>query len=691
MAITKTIEIDVDEVKAVGGLDNLNKAVAQTDKSTASLKTQIREATAELVKAQQEFGDYSQAALDAAKKVATLKDQIQEAKETSQLFDPGAKFQAATGAIAAGANAVQGYQAALGLLGVEGEAAQETLLKVQSAMALSQSLSGIADSAKDFKRLAAVAQQYTIVQKAITAGQWLWNAAQAANPIGAIVAAVVALIAAGVALTKYFMDNAEAAKQNSAAVEKNRVALENQNKTLESNSEAFDKKQKQELAMAKASGMSAEAIRKLELKLIDEKIAYEKSQRAIAMNTYEKEQNALASLRAAGADEDAIKKQTENRNEAVKQYNKQNQDVKKALDEKKDIENRHLVEIKTAETQSTKDRAKARKDAQDKARQELKDQQKKDLDEIKKIQDEAIKANDDSVLTEREKELNDLKIKNDAKLALLKKYGKDTTELEIQMMNEKNDIELKYDEQERNRKKEKEEKDKKEADEKKAKDQEKLIEDLELKKEFDNLSFEEQRALLTERENILTNDKTLTEAQRTELEKQFADARKTIAQKEAEAKEKNLQAISNLLGNAANVLGESTAAGKAAAVAQATISTYQSAVQSYNSLSGIPIVGPALGVAAAGVAVASGIMNVKKILSVKTPKGGGGGGGSVPSGGGGGAPTAPSFNVVGNAGVNQIQQTLGGEQKPIQAYVVSNNVTTAQSLDRNIINNATIG
>ena len=197
MAITKVIEIDVDELKAIGGLDNLNKAVEQTDKSTASLKTQLREATIELVNAQKEFGDYSQAALDAAKKVAGLKDQIQEAKETSALFDPGAKFAAATGAIAAGANAVQGYQAALGLLGVEGEAAQETLLKVQSAMALSQSLSGIADSAKDFKRLAAVAQQYTIVQKAVTAGQWLWNTAMAANPIGAIVAAVVALSACG--------------------------------------------------------------------------------------------------------------------------------------------------------------------------------------------------------------------------------------------------------------------------------------------------------------------------------------------------------------------------------------------------------------------------------------------------------------------------------------------------------------
>lgn len=695
MAITKVIEIDVDELKALGGLDNLNKAVQQTDKSTASLKTQIKEATIELVNAQKEFGDYSEAALNAAKKVATLKDQIQEAQETSKLFDPGAKFQAATGAIAAGANAVQGYQAALGLLGVEGEAAQETLLKVQSAMALSQSLSGIADSAKDFKRLAAVAQQYTIVQKAITAGQWLWNAAQAANPIGAIIAAVVALIAAGVALTKYFMDNSEAAKQNSAAVEKNRVALESQTKTLERNSEQFDKKQKQELAMAKASGMSAEAIRKLELKLIDEKIAYEKSQQAIAMNTYQKNLNTLASLKAAGADDEVIKKQQETTNESVKQFNKQNQDVRKALDEKKDIQNRHLVEIKTAEVSSAKENEKRRKEERDKARQELRDQQKKDLEEIKKIQQEAVKANDDSVLTEREKELNDNKIKNDAKLALLRKYGKDTTELELQILNERNDINLKFDEQERNRKKEQKEKDDKEAQDKKAKDQEKLYKDLELKKEFDKLTFEEQRNILTERETALLNDELLTEEQRTTLKQQYADARIKIDELEAQAKAKMVAAIGQTLATASELLGKNTVAGKAMAIAATTVDTLQSSMSAYKGMVAV-IPGPAGivagGVAAAG-AIATGLATVKKIVSVKVP--GGGGGGSAPSisasSTGGGVSAAPTFNVVGNAGVNQIAQTLGSQQPPIQAYVVANNVTTQQSLDRNIVSNASLG
>lgn len=82
---------------------------------------------------------------------------------------------------------------------------------------------------------------------------------------------------------------------------------------------------------------------------------------------------------------------------------------------------------------------------------------------------------------------------------------------------------------------------------------------------------------------------------------------------------------------------------------------------------------------------------VSKSKSAAAMAGVGGSGGSVgnaPSVGGGG--TAPQFNVVGNSGVNQIAQTLGSQQ-PVQAYVVANNVTTAQALDRNIIQNASMG
>jgi hypothetical protein len=97
-----------------------------------------------------------------------------------------------------------------------------------------------------------------------------------------------------------------------------------------------------------------------------------------------------------------------------------------------------------------------------------------------------------------------------------------------------------------------------------------------------------------------------------------------------------------------------------------------------------------------GISIASVLAATAKGLKGLGGGSAGGGGGAAPSGGGGGsAPTgggapAPQFNVVGNSGVNQIAQTLGAQQ-PVQAYVVASNVTTQQSLDRNIVANASLG
>ena len=93
----------------------------------------------------------------------------------------------------------------------------------------------------------------------------------------------------------------------------------------------------------------------------------------------------------------------------------------------------------------------------------------------------------------------------------------------------------------------------------------------------------------------------------------------------------------------------------------------------------------------AGIGTAANIAATAKALSAL----GGGGTPSKPAMGGGasGGGGAPQFNVVGNSGVNQLAQTLGGqsEQAPIQAFVVANDVTTAQGLNRNIVSNASLG
>jgi len=129
---------------------------------------------------------------------------------------------------------------------------------------------------------------------------------------------------------------------------------------------------------------------------------------------------------------------------------------------------------------------------------------------------------------------------------------------------------------------------------------------------------------------------------------------------------------------------------KAANIAATTIDTYTAAMAAYKSAAAVPVIGSVLAPIAAAGAVAVGLMNIKKIAASKFE---GGGTPSADTGGGGGGATAPTmsapqFNVVGQSGVNQLA-SLG--QQPVQAYVVSGQVTSQQSLDRNRLANATLG
>lgn len=175
-----------------------------------------------------------------------------------------------------------------------------------------------------------------------------------------------------------------------------------------------------------------------------------------------------------------------------------------------------------------------------------------------------------------------------------------------------------------------------------------------------------------------------------QAEKNNSDASIAIAAAEKEARLKLLGEISNGLSLAAGELGAATAEGKAAAVAAATISTYTAIAGQLQAFSKIPI--PGYAIAQAIVTGVTGLLQVKKILQVKVPEGGGSGGGSAPSMAGVSAPAAPSFNVVGAGGTNQLAQVMNNQgMPPVQAYVVASNVTSAQSLNRNIVNNATLG
>jgi hypothetical protein len=207
----------------------------------------------------------------------------------------------------------------------------------------------------------------------------------------------------------------------------------------------------------------------------------------------------------------------------------------------------------------------------------------------------------------------------------------------------------------------------------------------------DKMAFDARFAALTEQENLIKNNTVLSEEERTKALADNTKARIELTKAESEYRIAQAQEVGNALGALGDLVGKQTAAGKALGIAQALINTYIGVTEILRQKSVLPspadYIAKAINVAAT---LASGFKAVKAITSVKVP--GGGGGGNTPAGFGTAGGASPSFNVVGNSGVNALAQTIGTQtQKPLQAYVVAQNVTTAQSLNRNIIQSATLG
>jgi len=208
----------------------------------------------------------------------------------------------------------------------------------------------------------------------------------------------------------------------------------------------------------------------------------------------------------------------------------------------------------------------------------------------------------------------------------------------------------------------------------------------------------EARLALEERlaeEQKLKDEAAAADAQRRkeELEAELATA-EAIKQAKLDIAKSSLDALAALnqafTGESEEQQKKGFERSKKIQTAQALISTYESAVQAFKSLAGIPVVGPGLGAAAAAAATAAGLANVKQIQSQQyqsASAGGGGAGyssaGSSPASGAQQAPTAPTLDL----------SFLGqgaGQSQPIQAYVLAENVSNAQQANQKIQDQATL-
>jgi len=211
---------------------------------------------------------------------------------------------------------------------------------------------------------------------------------------------------------------------------------------------------------------------------------------------------------------------------------------------------------------------------------------------------------------------------------------------------------------------------------------------LEKLKEINDLEKEQEQARLqdiVDNANAGTQAKIDAQIALDQFTEQSRQADLTLDKEVKDAKIANAEAVSGAIGTLAGIAGEGTAAGKALGVASATIDTYVGANKAIAQ-------GGIAGVAQAIAIIATGLTNVKTILSTKVPKTNVGGVSVGGGGKGGGAQVqAPSFNIVGASDTNQLADAVAGQtQQPVQAFVVANDVTTAQSLENNIVEGATL-
>ena len=134
---------------------------------------------------------------------------------------------------------------------------------------------------------------------------------------------------------------------------------------------------------------------------------------------------------------------------------------------------------------------------------------------------------------------------------------------------------------------------------------------------------------------------------------------------------------------------EGSNAAKALGIANAIIATYAGAAQALNN----PLnVTPFQKAADVALVLATGFQQIRAIQQTQIPVLSVGG----ISAGGSAAPVqqlqAPDFNVVGASPINQLAEAIGGQQQqPVRAYVVAEEVTSAQELERNRIRTAALG
>ena len=622
MAVKKIIDLEVQ---------------SNADEAVGSLRTQLRLAQQEVAALSEKFGATSKEAVEAAKRAAELKDRIGDAKALTDAFNPDAKFKSLSASLSGVAGGFSAVQGAMVLMGNESEAVEKSLLKVQSAMALSQGLQALGESADSFKQLKAVAVNAMNSIKA----------AIGATGIGLLVVALGAIYT-------YWDDIKEVVSGVSEEQEKLNAETA---KDVALNKKKLDSISAQDNIL-KLQGKTEREILQIKIKQTDEaikageaqitaQIATNKAQVEIAKRNKDILEGLLklvslpitAVLKGIDLIGDAL---GENLNLSGKFFGGMAsfvfnpEEVSKKGEETLQAQRDALVKLKNDRAGYVLGIQNIDKQAADKAAEDA-------------------KANADKLLEIEKKKYENLKKEADDFFEKGRQAQEEFDKNLDNQLNKLNSLVLPEDQAVIDA-------------EKKAKELESF-----------NGTLSEKQTMLDSYYQWVNDNEMLSEEQKDFYRRQGLEREKIL-------NSQRLDLTQQTLGKLTTIFGESSKAGKAFAVAQALINTYQGITAELATKAVTPY---EIGLKVVNVAfiAKTGFDAVKKILATQTN---GSGGGASMGGMVGAAPQAqPQFNVVGNTGVNALANSIN--QQPIQAYVVAQNVTSAQSMNRNIVQSATLG
>lgn len=723
--IEKTVELNVEASQAEKALNKFGKSIESIREeefeplnfAIGELEDRLYEMASAGKAGTKEFNEMA-AEVGRMKKVIIDTDLAVDGMAQTMAQNLGG----AMGGIASGFELAQG---AMGAFGASGEAVEEALLKVQSAMAISQGIQGIKESIASFKALRTAVMSNVVVQKVL-------NVVMSMNPIGLIIAGVVALGAAIAALWspikklgQFFglvAEDAESAEEMNdrltESFERQAEAMERANQKMErimsNRKRLLDIQHKEELRQLERLGAGEEEIAELKKKQLAEQL--EAEEEGLKEKERQRQQDINSALNQIELRRKAAKKaHIEGEYELYRQINDEIEAQRKKYKELKNLDGQFNKDLEALHLEHTGNIA----DIDDAESQRRKDAYKKNLQDrlsaLRQIQDLELELMKEG----QEKELAEMNKGFDRAI-------EDTKSDENLRQSEKEKIIALYEQQ--RTQKEKEIRDKYIADEK-AKEEQAQKARLEAQKALRDAQqawADEEEAFYEEyRQNTLSKDQLEIEAVQEkyfrliELAKQYGLDTVELERKQAEEieainaasvdnqkeKDKELQqakldtaimALSGINDIVQAFAGEDEARqkkafqiNKAVNIAQATMEGYRAVVSTFASTPGGPLI---KGIAAASVGAAA-FANVANIAKTKFQSSGSGGSGAsasapnIPSAAGG----SPTFNIVGDTGVNQLAETLGQQnQQPVKAYVVGQDVTTQQSLDRNITATASI-